>query len=122
MVPKPVCASVLARMRFAVREVEPRTGARQLRRGLVQLDLVGRWVDHEQQITFMDDVAVLEADLRKRAADLCAQLDLIDGRELTQKLKPRVDLPPKRRADGDARQRSGRGLPRREARAGVARQ
>ncbi len=64
---------------LAVREVKARTGAFELRRGLAQFDLIGRRVDREQQVAFMDDVTVLEADLCQRAADLCSQLDLIDG-------------------------------------------
>jgi hypothetical protein len=64
---------------LAVREVKPRTGAFEPRRSLAQFDLIGRRVDREQQVAFMDDVTVLEADLGQRAADLCSQLDLIDG-------------------------------------------
>ena len=59
----------------------------------------------------MDDVAVLEVYSRQRAADLGAQLDLLDGGELTEEAQPRADLAHQRLADHDLgkRRRSDRG-------------
>ena len=77
---------------FAVCEIEARPGAFDLGNGLAQLDLVRGGIDQEQQVALVDDVAVLEADLGQRAADLGAQFDLLDGRELAEDLEPAVDL------------------------------
>ena len=57
---------------------------------LRQPDLVGARVDREEQIALVDDVAVLEVDSGQRAADLGAQLDLLDRRELTKEAQPRA--------------------------------
>ena len=54
-------------------------GAFQLSRGLAQLDLIGRRIYHEQEIAFMDDIAVLETDLGERATQLGAHFDAVDG-------------------------------------------
>ena len=101
-----VCAKELA-----VGEIEARVGTLDLGDALAQLDLIGCWIDQEQQIALVDDVAVLEADLGQSAADLGTQLDLLDGRELAKELEPAVDLALKRGADGDAGWRRGRGRP-----------
>jgi len=57
----------------------------------------------------VDDVAVLEADLNERAADLSAQLKMVHGRELAQKSKPSVHVTLQRRADGNLGWRRGNG-------------
>ena len=85
-------------------------GCFQLSRRLAQLDLIGRRIDREQEIAFVDDIAVFEGDLCERAADLSAQFDAVDGRELAQKLEPAVDIPLKRGADRDKRWRRPHGL------------
>ena len=46
----------------------------------------------EKEIALVDDLAVLEMDLGERAADLGAQLDAIDRRELAKEADPRVDI------------------------------
>ena len=86
--PRRVRSAMSGTHELAIREIEPRTGAFELCRGLAQLDLVGRRIDHEKQIALVDDVAVLEADLRERAADLGAQLDVLHGRELAREFEP----------------------------------
>ena len=93
---------------FAVGEIEAGMGAFDLGDGLLVSLIWGRGrIDQEQQVALVEDVAVLEADLGQRAADLGTQLDLLDGGELTGDLDPAVDLALKRYADGDAGRRRG---------------
>jgi hypothetical protein len=77
---------------LAVGEVEAGMGVLDLCEGLAQLDLVGGGVDLEQEVSLVDDVAILEADLGKGAADLGAQLDALDGRELAEELEAAGDV------------------------------
>jgi hypothetical protein len=95
---------------LAVRQIDPRLSAGELCLCRAQLDIVGRRIDDKQQITLVDDISVLKADLGQRAADLRPKLDLIDGRVLAQKLKPRSDVLLERRADGDGWRSHGCGL------------
>src|SRR5262249_47218332 len=60
-------------------------------------------VDHKKEVTFVDDLTVLEMDLGQRTADLGAQLDTIDRGELTKQADARVDVAHERLAHGDAR-------------------
>ena len=52
--------------------------------GLGQPDLVGPRIDDEEQIALVDDLPVLEVYFGQRAADLGAQLDRVDRRELAE--------------------------------------
>jgi len=54
----------LSACKLAVGELEPRGRAFKLRVRLSQLDLVRDRIDDEEQIALVDDVAVLETDLR----------------------------------------------------------
>jgi hypothetical protein len=65
-------------MEFAISEHEPRACCLQLGIGLCQLDFVGPRVDREKEITFMDDVPILEMYSGKCAADLGAELNSVD--------------------------------------------
>src|ERR1700721_3093984 len=67
------------------------------------------WWGLEKEVALMDDVAVLEADLGEGTADLGAQFDALDGRELAEELEAAGDVTLRRGADGDARQCGGRG-------------
>ena len=71
----------------------------------------GRPEAGEEEVVLVDDVAVLEVYSGQRAADLGAQLDLLDGGELTEEAQPRADLAHQRLADHDLgkRGRSDRG-------------
>jgi hypothetical protein len=80
-----------------------------LRVRLSQFDLIWNAIDDEKQIALVDDVAVLEADLSERAADLGAQLKMVHGRELPQEFEPAVHVTLQRRADGNLRWRRGNG-------------
>jgi hypothetical protein len=71
--------------------------------GLCQLDLVGARVDREQQVVFADDVAVLEIYSGQSAADLGAELNLIDRGKLAKKAQPGIDLARERLAHHDLR-------------------
>ena len=73
-----VALELLRAAKFLVCEHEPRLRGLELRFRLGEPDLIRHRVDREQQIALMDDVAVLEVDSGQRAADLRAQLDLID--------------------------------------------
>ena len=64
---------------------------------LLKGDAIGARVDGEQQVAFVNDLAVLKADRRENAADLGAQRDGIDGGELPEEAGGRGDrlsLPP----------------------------
>ena len=90
-------------MEFAVGEREPRARCLELGIGLRQPDFVGARIDREEEIALMDDVPILEVYSGERAADLGAQLDLLDRGELTKKAQPRIDLAHERLADDDLR-------------------
>src|SRR5262245_50644012 len=49
-----------------------------LRVRLRQPDFVGTWIDGEEEIALVDDVAIFEMYLCKRAADLSSEFDLLD--------------------------------------------
>ena len=83
---------VLGTVELAIGKCKSRARGLELRIRLRQPDLVGAPVDREEEIVLLDDVAVLEVYSRQRAADLGAQLDLIDGGELTEEAQPRADL------------------------------
>src|SRR6184192_2142987 len=71
-------------MEFAPSEHEPCVRCLQLGIGLCQPDFVGARVDGEEEIALMDDVPILEVYSGKRAADLGAQLNLLDRGKLTK--------------------------------------
>jgi hypothetical protein len=73
-----VCAEELA-----VGEVETGVAALDLSQGLAQLDLVRGRINLEEQIALADDVTILETNLCQSTTDLGAQLDRLDGGELT---------------------------------------
>jgi len=75
---------------------------------LAEPDLVLLLVDHEEQVALVNDVAILEVDLRQRAADLGTKLHAIDGRVLAEKLQLRVQAALQRVADLDGWRRGGR--------------
>ena len=52
----------------------------------------------------MDDVPILEVYTGKRAADLSAELNLVDRRKLSKKAKPRIQIPNERLAHGYLRE------------------
>ncbi len=93
---------------LAVGEGEARLRCRELGVRLGQPDLVGGGIDHEQQIALLDDLAVHEMDLGQRAADLRAQLDAVDRRELAQQTDLGVDVACERPAYRYRRRRNGR--------------
>ena len=97
---------------LAIGEVEPGRRRQQLGLGLLQRDLVRARVDDEEQVALVDDLAVGEMDLGQIAADLGAELDRIDRRELAGELRPGREAALQRWAH---RHRRGRG---RELRAG----
>ena len=75
----------LGAIEFTIGEREPGACRFQERVGLGQLDLVGARVDG----AFVHDVAIFEVDSGQRAADLCAQLDLLDRGKLTKEAEPK---------------------------------
>jgi len=66
-------------MEFAPSEHEPSVRCLQLGIGLRQPDFVGARIDGEEEVALMDDVPILEVYSGKRAADLGAQLKLLDA-------------------------------------------
>jgi hypothetical protein len=98
-------------MEFAPSEHEPCVRCLQLGFGLCQPDFVGARVDGEEEIALMDDVPILEVYSGKRAADLGAQLHLLDRGKLTKKAQSGINLALERLAYDDLRKgrRSSRG-------------
>ena len=98
-------------MEFAPSEHEPCVRRLQLGLGLCQPEFVGARVDGEEEIALMDDVPILEVYSGKRAADLGAQLNLLDRGKLTKEAQAGINLALERLAYDDLRKsrRSGRG-------------
>jgi hypothetical protein len=98
-------------MEFAPSEHEPCVRCLQLGIGLCQPDFVGARVDGEEEIALVDDVAVLEVYSGKRAADLGAQLNVLDRGKLTKEAQARINLALERLAHHDLRKgrRTSRG-------------
>src|SRR5215470_8068512 len=97
-------------MEFAPSEHEPGVRCLQLGIGLCQPDFVGARVDGEEEIALMDDVPILEVYSGKRAADLGAQLNLLNRGKLTKKAESGINLALKRLAHDDLRKgRRGNG-------------
>ena len=98
-------------MEFAPSEHEPCVRCLQMGIGLCQPDFVGARVDGEEEIALMDDVPILEVYSGKRAADLGAQLNLLDRGELTKEAQSGINLALERLAYDDLRKgrRSSRG-------------
>src|SRR5215469_3784769 len=71
-------------MEIAPSEHEPCVRCLQLGMGLRQPDFVRARIDGEEKIALMDDVPILEVYAGKRAADLGAQLKLLDRGKLTK--------------------------------------
>ena len=69
----------LGAVQFVRRKLKPGSGSLELCLSLAHPDLIGLLIDHEQQVALVDDVADLEVNFGERAADLCTQLDLLDG-------------------------------------------
>ena len=90
-------------MEFAPSEHEPCVRCLQLGFGLCQPDFVGARVDGEEEIALMDDVPILEVYSGKRAADLGAQLNLLDRGKLTKKTQSGINLALERFAYDDLR-------------------
>src|SRR5215468_3969669 len=98
-------------MEFAPSEHEPCVRCLQLGFGLCQTDFVGARVDGKEEIALMDDVPILEVYSCKRAADLGAQLNLLDRGKLTKEALSGINLALERLAHHDLRKgrRSSRG-------------
>src|SRR5262252_7598472 len=90
-------------MEFAPSEHEPCVRCLQLGFGLCQPDFVGARVDGEEEIALMDDVPILEVYSGKRAADLGAQLNLLDRGKLTKEARSGINLALERLAHDDLR-------------------
>src|SRR5262249_3815629 len=80
--PEVAALQFLSAIELALSEREPGRSRLELGLGLGQPDLIGAGVDGEEEITLVDDVAVLEMDADQRAADLGAELDLLDRGKL----------------------------------------
>jgi hypothetical protein len=98
-------------MEFAPSEHEPCLRCLQLGTGLCQPEFVGARVDGEEEITFVDDVSILEVYSGKGPADLGAQLNLLDRGKLTKEAQSGINLAHERLAHHDLRKgrRSSRG-------------
>src|SRR5262249_411087 len=94
-------------MEFAPSEHEPCVRCRQLGMGLCQPDFVGARVDGEEEIALMDDVPILEVYSGKRAADLGAQLNLLDCGKLTREVHAGTNAALGRPAPHDLRKGGG---------------
>src|ERR1700722_18489155 len=82
----------------------------ELRSRFAELDLIRSRIDLEEKIALLDNVAILEADLRQGASDLRAQLNILHGRKLTQELNPRGETTLHRDGHRDGRRRGRHNL------------
>src|SRR5262249_24608295 len=97
-------------MEFAPSEHEPCVRCLQLGMGLRQPDFLRARIDGEEEIGVMADVPILEVYSGKRAADLGAQLKLLDRGKLTKEAQSGVNLALERLAHDDLRKgRRGNG-------------
>jgi hypothetical protein len=69
-------------MEFSIGKHESRCRRLKLGFGLSEPDLIGARVNGEKEIALMDDVPIIEMYSCKRAADLSAQIDLVDRGKL----------------------------------------
>src|SRR5262245_50224779 len=97
----------LRTVELATGERESRACCLQERVGLRQPDFVGARVNGKEGVPFVDGVAVLEVYSGQRAADLGADLDLLDRGKLTEEAQPGTNLPRQRSAHDDLRKRRG---------------
>ena len=95
-------------MEYAPSEHEPCVRCLQLGIGLCQPDFVGARVDGEEEIALMDDVPVLEVYSGKRAADLGAQLNVLDRGKLTKEAQSGINRAHERLTHHDLRKRRRR--------------
>jgi hypothetical protein len=82
----------LSAIKLTLGELEPCRPGLELGGGLGQPDLVGARVNGEEEIALMDDVPILEVYSGKRAADLSAELNVVDCGELTKEAQARIKL------------------------------
>src|SRR5262249_5717445 len=82
----------LSAIELALGERQLRGPALERRIGLSEPDLVGAWVDGEEEIAFVDDVSILEINPRQCPTDLGAQLDPLDRRKLTEESQSRINF------------------------------
>jgi hypothetical protein len=88
-----IAALELLRTReLTISKCKPGVRRLQLGIGLRQLDFVGARVDGEEKIAFADDVPVLEIYSSQSAADLGAELNLLDRGKLTQEAQSGINL------------------------------
>jgi hypothetical protein len=71
-------------IQFTSRKLQTRSRAFELSGSLCEFDFIGDWVDDEQEISLVDDIAILEMDFGQGPANLGAELDLVDCGELTK--------------------------------------
>src|SRR5262245_44557413 len=96
---------LLRTIELAAGEREARACCLQERVGLRQPDFVRARVNGKQGVPLMDGVTVLEMYSGQRAADLGADLELLDRGKLTEEAQPRTNLPRQRPAHDDSRKR-----------------
>ncbi len=87
-----VAAKRLRARKLSIGEFDVGCRGLQRRLRLLELDLVGAWIDREEKVALVDDLAVLEMDLGERSADLGTQFDPVDRRKLAEEAGPGIDL------------------------------
>jgi hypothetical protein len=86
-----------------------RLRARDLGQPLVDRRLIGRLLDHEQQVAGLDLLALLEQSLLQEAGHAGPQLDFVDRLDPADELVLVGDVAGFDRGHGDRRRRRGRG-------------
>jgi hypothetical protein len=84
---------------LAIGEIKPSARLLELSLRCGKIDLEGARVDDEEQIALLDELPVLEVNLRQIAADPRAHLDRFRRHELAGVLVPVDDLAHQRRTD-----------------------
>src|ERR1700738_4265037 len=95
---------LLSAVALTVRKVEPGGRALELRFRLGQADLIRSRIDSEEEVTAVNDVAVLEIDPGERPAYLAPQLNALDRGKLAEKAPSGVECAHERPAREHLRQ------------------
>jgi hypothetical protein len=70
-----------------------------LRVRLSEFYFIGDRIDYEEEISFVDDIAVLKMDLRQCASHLRAKFHLVESGELSKEAESRLEVQLKRLAN-----------------------
>src|SRR4029077_8031879 len=83
---------ILGAVKLSVSEFQTSRRNIELGSRLGERNLVGARINGEKEVTFPNNISVLEKYSRKSTAHLCAQFDLRNRRELAKEAQPCIDV------------------------------